>query len=210
MTISTNEYRIYEDAYNFFNEKLFGNNLPEVLITLNRKKKARGTFRFENIVSRNDPNKLISEISLNPDTFLEREDIDLLSTLCHEQVHVQQFYLGNRPERGNFHDREWGDMMEKIGLMPSNTGEKGGRKLGVKMSHWIIPNGKFEIYCKEFLQDKKINWQNVRINESAKQTRNRTPKLKYKCPDCEKSVSSKDEIKVMCMSCNQEMEEQVL
>ncbi len=208
--ITENEYKIWDDAYKFFNEKLFGNNLPEVLITLNRKKKARGYFSFERFVSRENPNKLISEIALNPDTFIDRDDMSLISTHVHEMVHVWQFYLGNRPEKGNYHDKEWGEMMEKIGLMPSSTGEKGGKRCGIKVSHWIIPNGKFEVYCKEFLQDKKINWQNVRINESAKQTRNRTPKLKYKCPDCEKSVSSKNEIKVMCMSCNQEMEEQVL
>lgn len=208
--ITENEYKIWDDAYKFFNEKLFGNNLPEVLITLNRKKKARGYFHFENIVSRDDPNKLISEIALNPDTFVDRDDMSLISTEVHEMVHVWQFYLGNIPEKRNFHDNEWGEMMEKIGLMPSSTGEKGGRRTGVKVSHWIIPNGKFEICCKEFLQDKKINWQNVRINESAKQTRSHKSKLKYKCPDCEKSVLSKDEIRVMCMSCDREMEEQIL
>lgn len=65
--ISQTEYKIWDDAYQYFNEKLFGNNLPEVLITLNRKKKARGTFRFENLVDRNNPNNLISEIYMNPD-----------------------------------------------------------------------------------------------------------------------------------------------
>lgn len=208
--ITENEYKIWDDAYKFFNEKLFGNNLPEVLITLNRKKKARGYFAFERIVDRSNPNNLISEIALNIDTFLEREDIDLMSTLVHEQAHVWQYYLGNRPEKGNYHDAEFAEMMEKIGLMTSSTGEVGGKRCATKMSHYIIPNGKFEKYCQEFLQDKKINWQNIRMNDNPKQTRNRTPKLKYKCPDCEKSVSSKDEIKVMCMSCNQEMEEQVL
>ncbi len=208
--ISKNEYKVWDDAYQFFNEKLFGGNLPEVLITLNRKKKARGYFSFERIVDRNNPNNLISEIGLNPDTFLERSDMDLISTEVHEMIHCWQFYLGNRPEKGNYHDKEWGEMMEKIGLMPSSTGEEGGKRCGVKVSHWIIPNGKFEKYCLEFLENNKINWQNVRIPEKEKKTRERKSKLKYVCPDCEKSVSSKDEILVMCMSCNQVMEEQVL
>ncbi len=210
MSVSLKEYSVFDEAYEFLNEKLFGNNLPDVLITLNRKKNARGYFSFERIVSRDNPKLLISEIGMNPDYFQERSDLDILSTLCHEACHVFQFYLGNRPEKPKYHDREFSEIMEKIGLFTSSTGEEGGRRQGVKISHYIIPDGKFEKCCIEFLKNHKLNWQNLSVLEKEKKTRERKSKLKYVCPDCERSVSSKDEIKVMCMSCNQEMEEQIL
>ncbi len=204
------EYSTLDNAYKFFNERLFGHNLPEVLITFQRKPKANGYFHFECICDRDNPDKRISEIALNIENFQDRSDQDILSTLCHEMAHAWQFYLGTRPERRNYHDREFSEMMEKIGLMTSSTGEKGGKRCAVKMSHYIISGGKFEKYCNEFLQNNKINWQNVRISENTKQTRNRKSKLKYQCPDCQEFAWTKVEKKLICGECDREMEEQIL
>jgi hypothetical protein len=32
-------------------------------------------------------------------------------------------------------------MMEAIGLMPSSTGAPGGKRIGDRVSHWIVPDG---------------------------------------------------------------------
>jgi len=42
--------------------------------------------------------------------------------------------------------------------------------------------------------------------EKEKQTRNRKSKLKYQCPDCEKIAWQKEESRLICGECNQEME----
>lgn len=208
--ITSNEYKILDDAYKFFNEKLFNGNLPEVLITFQRKQKAKGYFHFEIFQSREDDRVLISEIALNPNYFIEDSDLQILQTLCHEICHVAQYYLFNRPEKSGWHDEEFAEIMLKIGLMVSNTGQEGGRKTGKKMSDYIINGGKFEKYCLEFLENNKINWQNVRIPEKEKKTKERKSKLKYMCPDCEKIAWQKVESRLICGECNLEMEEQVL
>ena len=66
-----------------------------------------------------------AEIALNPDTFEDRTDMEILNTLAHEMCHLWQHYFG-KPSRGGYHNREWATMMEKIGLMPSSTSEPGG------------------------------------------------------------------------------------
>ncbi len=54
-----------------------------------------------------------------------------------------QHHFGN-PGRGRYHNKEWADYMENIGLMPSHTGSPGGRKTGDKIADYIIPGGAME------------------------------------------------------------------
>lgn len=133
------QYTDLGQAYAYFNKMLFDNKLPDCLITLNRKAHSYGYYHHEKFQNRKDK-KLMSEISLNPDGFNERDDLDILSTLAHEMVHVQQFYFGNPPRRG-YHDREFSSLMFEIGLQTSSTGTPEGKSTGQRMSHYII-NGK--------------------------------------------------------------------
>lgn len=43
-TITQAEYRAFQQAYDFFNQELFANSLPPVLVTLQRHAKAYGYF----------------------------------------------------------------------------------------------------------------------------------------------------------------------
>lgn len=86
--------------------------------------------------------KVVHEISINPD-FMNREDRDWHSTLVHEMCHLWQEDFG-RPSRGGYHNSQWADKMIQVGLMPSDTGEAGGKRTGQSVTHYIIPGGKFE------------------------------------------------------------------
>jgi hypothetical protein len=61
-------------------------------------------------------------------------------------VHCWQHCFGT-PGRDYYHNREWADKMIIIGLMPSSTGEIGGRITGQVMGDYIIEGGKFIILC---------------------------------------------------------------
>jgi hypothetical protein len=41
--------------------------------------------------------------------------------------------------------------MEELGLMPTDTGEPGGRKVGQKVTHYVIEGGLFDAACGELL-----------------------------------------------------------
>ena len=124
------EYAGFQDAYNHFNRALFGGELPQCLITLQRKgKNNHGYFSPLRFRSRKTTDVYTDEIALNPDMFSQVDDREIMQTLTHEMVHLWQHHFG-KSSRGGYHNKEWAQKMEDIGLMPSSTGKPGGRKTG--------------------------------------------------------------------------------
>jgi len=205
MTLTTQEYKKLDAAFTFFNMRLFNNELPPCLITLNRKRYARAYFAGGMFVSRLEHRK-VDEIALNPVSFTDRTDKDILSTLVHEMVHLQQHHFG-QPSRGNYHNRQWANWMESLGLMPSYTGKPGGKKTGQPMTHYIIEGGSFDRACDIWLQgeDVQIGWNSLRTI-SAKS--NSGSKIKYSCPKCHQNCWAKPDAVLKCGICDQNMEEE--
>ena len=146
---TTETYRHFRHAYNFFNWVLFAGALPDCLITIQRHKGAYGYFsrsRFESF----DRARVTDEIALNPDHFAGRTDIAVLSTLVHEMVHLWQAHFGT-PSRGGYHNREWAKQMIELGLIPSDTGLPGGRQTGQRMTHVIEAGGAFDKAADELI-----------------------------------------------------------
>ena len=150
MNLPTPEtYDELQRAYDFFNEKLFSNELPPCLITLQREKRTYGYCSFKRFVGR-ESGYTVDEIAMNPVYFSIRTIKATLSTLVHEMVHQWQFHFGE-PGRRGYHNKQWAARMERVGLMPSDTGEPGGRKVGQSMTHYIIAGGPFDMACDELL-----------------------------------------------------------
>lgn len=149
-------YTELDIAYNYFNEHLFQNRLPPCLITLQREKRTFGYFSKKRFVNKNGNH--IDELAMNPAYFGIRSIQETLSTLVHEQVHVEQEYYG-KPSRNGYHNTEWGRLMERVGLCPSNTGLEGGKRTGQQMSHYIKKGGAFEIACKNLISEEfSLSW----------------------------------------------------
>ena len=99
------EYGTLDDAFKYLNAKLFDGALPDLLIVFSRRAHSRGHYAAGCWSGRaNDFGT--DELSLNPDTFLERTDEQIVSTLLHEMVHHWQTKFGNPPKR-TYHNREW-------------------------------------------------------------------------------------------------------
>ncbi len=135
-------YSELQQAYDFYNQALFEGRLPPCLFTLQRQKRTFGYFSRERF-GRLDGTKT-DEIAINPEYFASVKDLlEVLQTLVHEMVHLWQFHFGT-PSRSCYHNREWADKMESLGLMPSSTGASGGRRVGQKMADYVIAGGRFE------------------------------------------------------------------
>lgn len=143
-------YAELQQAYDHFNKVLFNSELPNCLITLQREKNTLGYFSTKRFVSRSGD--LTDEIAMNPAWFAVRSVPEVLSTLLHEQIHLWQQHFG-KPGRGRYHNAEWADKMEELGLMPTDTGEAGGKRTGDRMTHFIIDSGPFEKACDDLLTD---------------------------------------------------------
>jgi predicted SprT family Zn-dependent metalloprotease len=111
------QWKAYEQAFDYFNVALFGGKLPRCILNFSRKARSHGFFAAERWV-RDDAKT--HEISLNPDT-LHLPLVEAMQTLVHEMVHLWQHQFG-APSRCGYHNAEWADKMESIGLMPSDTG----------------------------------------------------------------------------------------
>lgn len=141
-------YTFVQDAYDFFNDRLFAGQLPPCLLTLQRDNNAMGYFS-NNRWQRGKDKGTVHEIALNPAFFITHRPLELMQTLVHEMVHLWQHEFG-KPSHRSYHNREWADKMESIGLMPSSTGEPGGKRTGQHMSDYPIPNGAFYLQCVVF------------------------------------------------------------
>jgi len=134
-------YNEWQQAYDLINRQLFAGALPECLITYQREKNTMGYFSYQRFASRQG--QKTDEIALNPAYFATAGTNEALQTLGHEMVHLWQQHFG-KPGRGRYHNKEWADKMQSIGLMPSHTGEPGGRRTGDQVADYIIKGGGFE------------------------------------------------------------------
>ena len=199
--LSLKEYVTLQTAYDYFNAELFGGKLPQVLITLQRKKGARGYFSPDRFSGRGFDGKA-HELALNPDCFVGRTDREILSTLVHEQAHVWQQELG-KPSRSNYHNKEWGIKMKEIGLHPSDTGAEGGKETGQKVSHYILDGGRFAaVYGKWEAQGLKLSWESQ--GKAIVRTAKKESKAKYTCPNCEANAWAKPGANLLCGVCSTE------
>lgn len=127
-------------AYRYFNRELFGDTLPEPVITLSRKANTEGYFSPHRFIRRDETTS--HEIGLNPATFATRSLLHVLGTLVREMVHVSTEVDGKAGRRG-YHNKHWAGAMEAVGLIPTSTGELGGKKTGAKLKHVIVKEGPF-------------------------------------------------------------------
>jgi predicted SprT family Zn-dependent metalloprotease len=206
ITPTQRTYKTLDDAYRFFNERLFGGKLPGCLITMQRSKQAYGYFAGGRFGSR-DGQEVTDEIALNPSHFHERTTEQSLSTLVHEMAHLQQHHFGT-PSRNGYHNKEWARMMRAVGLIPSDTGAAGGREVGQKVSHYIEAYGAFHRACAELMAHgfDALYVERWSEGDAAKRKKKTASKTKYTCPTCAVNAWAKPQTSLICGDCREEME----
>lgn len=204
----TQEYAVYDEAYGYFNETLFGGHLPPCLITLQRHRGARGYFWGRGFAARTNYTLRTDEIALNPDTFAGRSDKEICSTLVHEQVHLWQAHFG-KPGRGGYHNRQWAREMLWRGLRPISL-DNPGKMTGQRVTHDIVPGGPFDVAADQLLATGfSLRWQSAdaRVSVSnGKIVTSKRNKVTYTCPICEQNAWAKPAARLICGFCGESME----
>ena len=206
-------------AFDHYNRELFAGELPPCLMTMQREKRSYGYFSSERFVHHQDKSTT-DEIAINPAYFAVVPLLEVLQTVVHEMVHAWQFHFGN-PSRSGYHNREWADKMEAIGIMPSSTGQPGGARTGQKMADYAIPEGPFMLATESLLtQDFRISWLDrfpammptpaIGAGDVAgaagghladvlqPATGNRSNRVKYRCPTCGVQAWGKPSLRLLC------------
>lgn len=166
----------YQKAWDYFNEALFDGQLEPCLLNFSTHRGSYGYFcprRWKK------GDQETHEISLNPNT-LGRPLEDTMSTLVHEMVHQWQDDNGS-PSRSGYHNAEWAEKMEEVGLIPSDTGKPRVAKTGQRMSHYIDPTGKFALALQRMPNEYTLPWL-TRELEAAVHKPKPPKKVKLTCP----------------------------
>jgi predicted SprT family Zn-dependent metalloprotease len=207
--ITPSAYNAWQEAYDFLNDHLFASSLPDVLVTLQRHHGARGYFAPERFGARGGATlaavftgqKAVHELAMNPDTFADRTDEEILSTLAHEMAHVWQQSHGRAPRRC-YHDKQWAEKMKEIGLQPTDTGEPGGKETGQRVTHIIVQGGRYQrAYTKLAARGFRLRWQSQPEPAAAK--KKAASKTKYTCPECGANAWAKPETELLCGECSE-------
>lgn len=205
-TPTAETYKALDRAFNHFNKTLFDHRLPSVLFTLTRKRNAHGYFWAEQFKHREDGDRT-HEIALNPNT-MDRTLEAVLSTLVHEMTHLEQEEYGEHKPKGGNHNKEWVGLMERVGLIPSDTGEPGGKQTGRKMTHYIDEAGPFAAamadlvaggYSLPYFTQPKV----------AAEKKKDLSKVKFTCQCCGSKAWAKIGTRIICGDCDEEMQGEV-
>lgn len=202
-----------KEAYDFFNEHLFNNELPQVVFTITRKKNVGGFFWARQWVKKSevkkfaqDVNNYVHEMATNLELMCDWDNKKILSVLVHEMTHIQQQEQGT-PSRNGYHNKEWGNLMKDVGLYPSNTGEKGGKETGQQMFHYTIEGGPFDkvsdIFLKKGFEFDLVN-RSLTGPELKKKRKAKESKTKYTCCLCNRNAWAKPNSELLCGTCTKE------
>jgi SprT-like family len=176
-------------------------------VTLQRHGKARGYFSPERFTGRIEKTA-VHELALNPDTFTDRSDEEILSTLAHEMAHVWQQTHGKPPTRC-YHDREWAAKMKEIGLQPSTTGQPGGKETGQSVTHYIVPGGPYaKAYAKLKATGFQLHWQSAPQGAAARAKK--ASKTKFTCPECGQNAWAKPDALLLCGACYEDGDGEII
>lgn len=227
-TPTEQQFKALNGAYKYFNRKLFNNELPGCILNFSRLKGTHGFMAPERWKRVDEKHFGTHEISLTPTT-LYRTPIEIFSTLVHEMCHLWQWEFGN-PSRSGYHNKEWAAKMMEIGLIPSNTGQPGGKQTGQQMTHYIEKDGRYqkafermpERYILPFTSlDGEVmksllagagtsGTDDDEEDERKKRLRKLRPvsrkKTKYSCPGCKVNVWGKPGLRLICGDCNEDFE----
>ena len=203
-TAATRQIIAFTALYDHFNRSLFDGSLPHAFLNFSRKNHTNGFFaplRWSEATP-GETARPLHEISIHPGTLSYREPIAIASTLVHEMVHLWQHDHG-KPSRTGYHNSEWADRMESIGLMPSDTGAPGGKRVGQRMTHYIIPGGAFDRAFHTCAS--RLPLQCVDTSPAPAKPR---AKCKYQCT-CGASAWGKPSLHLRCDDCDLPMTEEV-
>lgn len=222
MTQPTAEaYTELQHAFDHFNRALFDGALPACLITLRTDGASMGYFSGGRFVGRAS-GEVVDEIALHAGYFGVVPIREIMQTVVHEMVHQWQHHFGT-PGRGRYHNREWAAKMAAVGLMPSDTGEPGGKRTGDSVADYVIEGGPFEAACDALLtREYTVSWMDrfppvppeaealaagdgavqaalplVKLPEPGAKP-NKTNRVKYRCPNCGAQAGGKPALALLC------------
>ncbi|MBW4590117.1 hypothetical protein G7B40_039885 [Aetokthonos hydrillicola Thurmond2011] len=181
----------YEQAFEYFNEKLFENRLPPCILNLNAKGRSWGYFKKD--IWKGEKDTPHHEICLNPWLLSQEGDL-IFQMLVRCMVHLWEHTHGEPSKITRYCSVEFTQKMQEIGLPCEEA-------CGLNLKHKVDENGKYAAVRPVAIRDFFPLQSQVEL-EKPRKTR-----IKYECPMCGFSAMASSRGKLFCHteSCNVEM-----
>lgn len=195
--VAIDQIKSFQEIFDFFNDNLFGGELPAVILNFSRSGAKTIAFFKPNTWSPDGKKDadFLPELSLAP-RFLYRDKKETFSTIVHEQCHLWQHTFGKKKSRAGYHNQEWANKMLELGLKPISGN---GGMTGQSVTHEIMEGGKFEQAFNDIEKELKLPF--LVLNEDRKGKSKQT-RSKYSCDKCCAIVYGKHDLKLICGLCN--------
>ncbi|MDF2010221.1 SprT-like domain-containing protein [Priestia megaterium] len=186
-------------AFDMANKILFGNNLPQVVITMNTRGKRKGVLGWFTVnPAWQSGEDEYHEINITPEA-MNRDYIEIIQTLVHEMIHLHCSVnsIKDTSRNGAWHNKKFLEEAEKHGFEYLHDGPD--KRIGYSaitftsktvgmVKCWNIDKSAFTISRKEF-------------GDGEGKPKKKSNIIKWCCPSCGDIIrSSKPNIKAFCMN----------
>ena len=185
--------------FDFINKEIFKSELPEVLITIESdKKKGKVAGYYQSQTYWKHGNENIAQINICAE-HLRNTWLEISETILHEAVHLYCFLHGT-PAKNNYHNIFFKEAAESFGLVVQKA-KNGWSRTSLndttkeKLNKFLEENSfaaKPAIY-REVPPPKAVN------------TACRPKKIRFKCPDCDITISTSCSMSFDCPRCKVKM-----
>lgn len=188
--------------YDYCNVKLFGGELVKPVITVQQdaKNKTNGWWSVKKVWKENDKDEGEHELNMTAQQ-LNRPINQIAATMIHEMCHqyASVHNMQDTSRAGNYHNKLFKKIAEEHGLKVECMATYG-------WSHTELTDETAALIA-EFVKDNPdciIYRLPVMKGQSVKTSSTR----KYVCPKCRNSVRATKEVRIMCVDCNEYMQEE--
>ncbi len=206
MTNGTEQYietvKYLARIYDFCNANIFGGELVRPVITVQRdeRNKTFGWWSVKKVWKENDKDEGEHELNITAQE-LNRPVNEIAETMIHEMCHqyASVHNMQDTSRSGNYHNKLYKKIAETHGLSVEYTQKYG----------WTCTKLTDEtaVLITQFVKD---NPDNViyRLPVTKGQCVKTLSTRKYVCPICGNSVRATKEVRIMCVDCNELMQEE--
>jgi predicted SprT family Zn-dependent metalloprotease len=203
----------YLAAFDYFNKKLFEDQLPRPMLLYTRNNNIIGGYYSPDKWSNGD-GTMIDEIAINANLMADGNEVELFQVLIHEMSHLWQHKHGT-PGRGGYHNVEWAEKAKAIGLKPYSTKDP-EQETGDSITTKFIEGGPAMLAVANMPEEISIPWYAVPMAEpdgprpeSPKPEEPEVPEVpkagkrtKYTCHKCGANIWGKAGLNIQCLDCS--------
>lgn len=189
--------------YDFCNEKLFGGNLKKPVITVQQdiKNKTNGWWSTKKVWKENSDDEGEYEFNVTAQQ-LNRPVNQIAASMIHDMCHqyATSHGLQDTSRSGNYHNKLFAKIAETHGLKVACVPTVGWSNTEL--------TAETEALIAEFVKDNPENLIYRLLVMKGQSLKNLSIR-KYICPVCGNSVRASKAVRIMCLDCNQPMQEEL-